>query len=66
MRPPQPSAQPSSQEVSEERRPPPGGSGRTRKPYRAPRLTEYGRLTELTRFGGSQVVDSGGGLGNMT
>lgn len=33
------------------------------KPYRAPRLVVYGCLTEVTRFGGSQVVDSGSGLG---
>lgn len=31
------------------------------KPYRRPRLVTYGRLAEITRFGGSQVVDSGGG-----
>ncbi len=36
-----------------------------RKPYQPPRLRAYGRLAELTRFGGSQVVDSGGGLGNQ-
>lgn len=40
-------------------------SGRPRKPYSAPRLKAYGRLAELTRFGGSQVVDSGAGLGNQ-
>lgn len=33
------------------------------KPYRAPRLVAYGCLTEVTRFGGSQIVDSGSGLG---
>lgn len=33
------------------------------KPYRAPRLVAYGCLTDVTRFGGSQIVDSGGGLG---
>jgi len=38
--------------------------GRVRKPYRAPRLKVYGRLAELTRFGGSLLVDSGG-LGNQ-
>lgn len=33
------------------------------RPYRAPRLVAYGCLTDVTRFGGSQIVDSGGGLG---
>lgn len=33
------------------------------RPYRAPRLVTYGRLTDVTRFGGSQIVDSGSGLG---
>lgn len=33
------------------------------RPYATPSLTAYGRLTDLTRFGGSIVVDSGGGLG---
>lgn len=42
--------------------PPPGRVGRA--PYRPPRLTIYGRLADLTRFGGSQVVDSGG-IGNI-
>lgn len=28
-------------------------------PYRPPRLVVYGRLTEITRFGGSETVDSG-------
>jgi hypothetical protein len=36
-----------------------------RKPYRTPRLECHGRLVDLTRFGGSQVVDSGGGLGQQ-
>ncbi|HEX2162587.1 MAG TPA: lasso RiPP family leader peptide-containing protein [Thermoanaerobaculia bacterium] len=42
-----------------------GGGGRTaaergpRRPYAPPRLMAHGRLAELTRFGGSQVVDSG-------
>lgn len=35
------------------------------KPYRSPRLVSYGRLTEITRFGGSQIVDSGNNLGNL-
>lgn len=40
---------------------------RPRKPYRRPRLAAYGRLTDVTRFGGSQVVDSGppGSLGQQ-
>lgn len=38
----------------------PAGS---RRPYESPSLMAYGRLAELTRFGGSAVVDSGGGLG---
>lgn len=39
--------------------------GRVRKRYSSPRLKVYGRLAELTRFGGSQLVDSGAGLGNQ-
>ncbi len=39
--------------------------GRERKAYRAPRLKVFGRIAELTRFGGSQAVDSGVGLGNI-
>jgi hypothetical protein len=35
------------------------------KPYRRPRLVAYGRLTDVTQFGGSQVVDSGAGLGQQ-
>lgn len=35
------------------------------KPYRTPRLVTYGRLAEVTRFGGSEVLDSGGDLGNQ-
>ncbi len=37
------------------------------KPYRRPLLKSYGSLTDLTQFGGSQVVDSGTGgtLGNQ-
>lgn len=33
------------------------------RPYRSPRLANYGRLADVTRFGGSQIVDSGSGLG---
>lgn len=35
------------------------------EPYRAPRLVAYGRLTDVTRFGGSEIVDSGSGLGQQ-
>lgn len=35
------------------------------KPYRTPRLERHGRLIDLTRFGGSDVVDSGGNLGQQ-
>jgi hypothetical protein len=28
-------------------------------------VIRYGRLAELTEFGGSQVVDSGNNLGNL-
>lgn len=38
---------------------------RGRKAYRSPRLVTYGRLAEITRFGGSRIVDSGGDLGNQ-
>lgn len=38
---------------------------RSRRPYQRPRLEIYGRLTDLTRFGGSEIVDSGGGLGDQ-
>lgn len=37
----------------------------TSKPYRSPRLVSYGRLTQVTQFGGSQILDSGGNLGNL-
>lgn len=43
----------------------PVSEARPRKPYRPPRLVTYGRLTDLTRFGGSQTLDSGGDLGNL-
>lgn len=43
----------------------PAPAKRSRKPYRRPRLVSYGRLAELTQFGGSQVVDSGNNLGNL-
>ncbi len=39
-------------------------AGPARKRYHTPHLKIYGRITELTHFGGSQVVDSGVGLGN--
>lgn len=36
-----------------------------RQAYTPPRLEPLGRLAEVTRFGGSQIVDSGGGLGQQ-
>lgn len=36
-----------------------------RRPYRAPRLLCHGTVVDLTRFGGSAVLDSGGGLGQQ-
>lgn len=39
------------------------GEDRARRPYLAPRLERHGRLAEMTRFGGSQILDSGSGLG---
>jgi hypothetical protein len=36
---------------------------RGRRPYRSPRLEDLGRLAEVTQFGGSEIVDSGSGLG---
>ncbi len=35
------------------------------KVYSRPVLRSYGRLADITQFGGSQVVDTGGGLGNL-
>ena len=32
------------------------------KPYSRPSLQSYGRLVDVTRFGGSLVLDSGGNL----
>lgn len=48
----------------------PAAGPRTARPspraYRAPRLVAYGCLTDVTRFGGSEMVDSGStGLGPM-
>jgi hypothetical protein len=37
----------------------------TKKPYARPCLKYYGALVDITQFGGSQFVDSGGGLGNQ-
>lgn len=42
---------------------PRGGEGPVRRAYRSPRLERHGRLAEVTRFGGSQIIDSGAGLG---
>lgn len=40
---------------------------RSPKPYRSPRLVSYGRLADVTQFGGSQAMDSGppGSLGQQ-
>lgn len=38
---------------------------RSPRPYHPPRLVAYGRLTDITRFGGSQTLDTGGNLGNL-
>lgn len=43
----------------------PGVVAGARRPYRAPRLLCHGTVVDLTRFGGSQVLDSGGGLGQQ-
>jgi hypothetical protein len=40
------------------------GVEKSKKPYHRPSLKCYGGLVDLTRFGGSQFVDSGG-LGNQ-
>lgn len=51
---------------------PPRQSGRSGQrpgdllPYHPPSLVRYGRLSELTRFGGSEILDSGGGLESQT
>jgi len=44
--------------------PAPAAAG-SRLAYRPPRLERHGRLAEVTCFGGSQVVDSGAGLGQQ-
>lgn len=59
QRPPAPQ-QPDPEHAPEARRP---GEASRRRTYRPPRLECHGRLAEVTCFGGSQVVDSGGGLG---
>lgn len=46
---------------------PEGAPAVPRKPYSAPRLECHGRLVDLTRFGGSQTIDSGASsLGNLS
>lgn len=35
------------------------------EPYEPPRLERYGRVSDLTCFGGSQIIDTGGNLGNL-
>ena len=60
--------QPEPEERGGDRRPAPAAppaAARARRPYRTPRVIRYGRLAELTGFGGSQVVDSGNNLGNL-
>lgn len=37
---------------------------RDRKTYEPPKVACFGKVGKLAQFGGSQVVDSGGGLGN--
>ena len=49
----------------EERPDGPATARGARRPYRAPRLECHGTVVDLTRFGGSQVLDSGGGLGQQ-
>lgn len=56
---------PEPSQYGQERALPPAEPGPARKSYSAPRLKVYGRLAELTRFGGSVLVDSGGGLGRL-
>ena len=34
-----------------------------KKPYHTPELKCFGRVADLTQFGGSVVLDTGGGLG---
>lgn len=41
-----------------------GRDGEPRKRYSAPAIRAYGTLVELTRFGGSQLLDSGSNLQN--
>jgi len=43
----------------------PPAETRPGKSYRPPRLVSYGRLADITQFGGSQQVDSGAGLGDL-
>jgi hypothetical protein len=38
---------------------PVAGSSPPRKPYRTPRLTEYGSIAKLTRSGGTTMAESG-------
>ena len=35
-----------------------------KKPYLRPALQSYGSLVDVTHFGGSQMIDSGGNLQN--
>lgn len=36
------------------------GKGRGKKPYRKPRIEDYGTIVELTGTGGGTVEDTGG------
>ena len=40
-----------------------GATAGPRRTYGPPSFERHGRLAEVTRFGGSEVLDSGGGLG---
>lgn len=40
-----------------------GTGSEARRRYQQPSLRAYGKLVDVTRFGGSVVVDSGFGLG---
>jgi hypothetical protein len=46
---------------------PPDGrpASRAKKPYRAPRLTEYGSVAKLTQGGNGTLPDDGSGIANM-
>lgn len=60
----QPEPERSAGDAASAESPPPPSAGAART-YRRPCLERHGRLAEVTRFGGSQIVDSGGGLGDQ-